>query len=126
MNQFVKFILVGIANTSLGYAVIFSCMYLVGLSAVNSNIIGYFVGLTISYALNRGFIFKSQSKPKSEFARFLAVFLFAYLANLGVLISLLRYSDVNEGVAQVLAGLFYVFTTFLLNKYYVFRNLLVK
>lgn len=122
MNQFIKFLMVGVLNTSLGYAVIFSCMYLAGLSAVASNVTGYLVGLIISYALNRNFTFKSTSKSGLEIARFLFVFLVAYLANLGVLILLIRYAAVHEGAAQVLAGMVYVVTSFLMNKYYVFRS----
>jgi putative flippase GtrA len=122
MNQFARFVMVGVLNTLLGYAVIFSCMYLAGLSAVASNMAGYLVGLTISYALNRSFTFKSTSTSKLEVARFLFVFAAAYLANLGVLVMLIRYAGVHEGVAQVLAGAVYVVTSFLMNKYYVFRG----
>lgn len=126
MIQFLKFVMVGTLNTALGYAVIFACMYLLGLSAVLSNVTGYLFGLTFSYALNRNFTFKSTSKSKTELVRFLFVFLVAYFANLGVLLALLRYAEMNEGFAQVLAGAVYVVTSFLMNKYYVFRRLALE
>lgn len=126
MIQFLKFMLVGTLNTALGYAVIFACMYLLGLSAVLSNVTGYLFGLTISYALNRSFTFKSTSKSKTELLRFLIVFLIAYLANLGVLLASIRYAGMHEGMAQVLAGAVYVATSFLMNKYYVFRRLVLE
>lgn len=126
MIQFLKFVMVGTLNTALGYAVIFACMYLLGFSAVLSNVTGYLFGLTISYALNRSFTFKSTSKSKTEVVRFLFVFLVAYLANLGVLLALIRYAGMHEGVAQVSAGAVYVVTSFLMNKYYVFRRLALE
>ena len=126
MIQFLKFVVVGTLNTALGYAVIFACMYLLGLSAVLSNVTGYLFGLTISYVLNRSFTFKSTSKSTTEVVRFLFVFLIAYLANLGVLLALIRYAGMHEGVSQILAGAVYVVTSFLMNKYYVFRRLALE
>lgn len=122
MIQLIKFLLVGVFNTALGYAVIFSCMYLLALSAVLSNVIGYSAGLIFSYTLNRTVTFKNISKSKTDIFRFLLVFLVAYFVNLFVLLFLIRVTGFNEGVAQVLAGLVYVMVSFLLNKYYVFRQ----
>lgn len=122
MTQFFKFLIAGLLNSSIGYSIIFFCMYLLGVSAVVSNIIGYLCGLIISYALNRHFIFKSTSKSRIEIVRFLFVFLVAYVFNLGMLLVLIQYVKINEGLAQVFAGSVYVLTTFIMNKYYVFRN----
>jgi putative flippase GtrA len=120
MKQLIKFVIVGVLNTLLGYAVIFACMYLLGATAVVSNVVGYAAGLVLSYVLNRKVTFKSTSKSKSEIFRFLLVFMVAYLANLIVLLLLIRVGSAHEGVAQVLAGVVYVFVSFVLNKYYVF------
>lgn len=122
MKQLIKFLMVGILNTLLGYAIIFFSMYFLSLTAVVSNIIGYMVGLVLSYVLNRKVTFQSTSKSKAEIVRFLLVFLVAYLANLGALLMLIRVGGVHEGVAQVLAGVIYVFVSFFLNKYYVFHH----
>jgi putative flippase GtrA len=126
MIQFLKFILVGTLNTALGYAVILGCMYLLGISAVLSNLTGYLFGLTISYVLNRNFTFKSTSKSKTELLRFLIVFLLSYLANLVVLLASIHYAGMHEMIAQVLAGMVYVVTSFLMNKYYVFSRLVLE
>jgi putative flippase GtrA len=120
MKQLLKFAAVGVVNTALGYAVIFACMYLADLSAVTSNVIGYAVGLIVSYVLNRSFTFRSAAPPRREIIRFVAIFLLAYLANLAALVLLIRHAGVHEGVAQVIAGVVYFALSFLLNKYYVF------
>jgi putative flippase GtrA len=122
MNIFAKFIAVGILNTALGYAAIFGFMYLLGASPILSNAAGYLIGLSVSYVLNRRFTFKSSAKTSPELLRFLLVFLVSYLANLAVLLILIQNLEVHQGIAQVLAGVVYVATSFLMNKYYVFRH----
>ena len=52
----------------------------------------------------------------------MAIFLLAYLANLAVLVLLIRHAGVHEGAAQVLAGVVYFGLSFVLNKYYVFAE----
>ena len=122
MNQFSRFLSVGVANTALGYAVIFGCMYLAGLSPELSNAAGYAVGLLVSYFLNRHFTFRSAQRRSTEFVRFGIVFLVAYTANLAVLIVLVRTLEVHGGLSQLIAGVIYIGTAYLLNKHYVFRS----
>lgn len=122
MNQFSRFLSVGVANTALGYAVIFGCMYLAGLSPELSNAAGYAVGLLISYFLNRHFTFRSAQRRSAEFLRFGVVFLVAYTANLAVLTVLVRTLEVHGGLSQLIAGVSYIGTAYRLNKHYVFRS----
>jgi putative flippase GtrA len=116
-----RFATVGVLNTLLGYAVIFLCMYVLGQGAVTSNVIGYAVGLLVSFVLNRTFTFRSTSAALPEAFRFLVIFVLAYLANLGVLIFLTRQLHVHEGLSQVLAGAVYFVLSFALSKCYVFK-----
>lgn len=122
MNQFSRFLSVGVANTALGYAVIFGCMYLAGLSPEISNAAGYAAGLLLSYFLNRHFTFRSAQRRNAEFLRFGIVFLVSYTANLAVLTFLVRTLEVHGGLSQLIAGVFYIGTAYLLNKHYVFRS----
>lgn len=122
MNQLSRFLLVGVFNTALGYAVIFGCMYLAGLSPELSNAAGYMVGLLVSYFLNRYFTFRSAQRRSTEFARFVLVFLTAYTGNLVVLVVLVRILTVHAGFSQVIAGVIYIGTAYMLNKHYVFRS----
>ena len=122
MKQFLRFAAVGVANTAIGYAVIFACMYLLKMGAVASNVVGYAVGLVVSYLLNRNFTFRSVAARAPELLRFVSIFLLAYLANLCVLMLLIRRLDMHEGVAQVLAGVAYFVLSFLMSKYYVFAG----
>lgn len=122
MRQFLRFLTVGVINTVLGYCIIFACMYLAGLSAEVSNVIGYAVGLITSYLLNRNYTFRSKQRHHGEIVRFIAVFAIAYAANFIALIVLIRELGVHEGASQILAGAVYVLTSYAMNKFYVFRN----
>ncbi|HYD80936.1 MAG TPA: GtrA family protein [Paucimonas sp.] len=122
MNQFFRYILVGVMNSAVGYSVIFGCMYLAGLSPEASNIVGYAVALVVSYLLNRHYTFNSTQKRRSEITRFLAVFAVAYGLNFLALLALVYRLGVHEGASQIIAGVVYVAFSYLMNKYYVFRR----
>ena len=121
MKQFFRFLTVGGFNTIFGYCVIFACMYIAQMSPESSNVAGYTVGLVASYVLNRNYTFNSRQNRGSEIVRFLLVFLVAYASNFAVLVVLIRLIGIHEGASQVLAGLVYVLTSFIMNKYYVFK-----
>lgn len=121
MKQFFRFLTVGVINTVLGYCVIFACMYLAKMSPEVSNVAGYAVGLIASYVLNRKYTFNSKQNRRNEIIRFLAVFVVAYASNYVVLILLIHRLGVHEGVSQILAGLIYVITSYVMNKHYVFN-----
>jgi putative flippase GtrA len=120
-GEFFRFLLVGVFNTALGYSVIFFCMYVTGMSPVASNITGYAVGLVASYGLNRTYTFKSLQSKSGEMVRFLGVFVVAFLLNLLVLVVCIDKLHLHDGGSQVLAGIAYVASSYLLNKYYVFK-----
>lgn len=122
MKQFFRFLTVGVINTLLGYCVIFSCMYLLKMSPESSNVVGYAVGLVASYSLNRKFTFNSTQKRLNEIVRFLVVFAVAYGLNFAVLVLLIHNFNIHAGVSQVLAGVAYVVVSFVMNKFYVFKN----
>ena len=122
MRQFLRFLTVGVVNTVFGYCIIFACMYLAGLSAEVSNVVGYAFGLVTSYLLNRHYTFKSKQQHRGEIIRFMAVFAIAYAANFIALIVLIRELGVHEGMSQILAGAVYVLASYAMNKFYVFKN----
>lgn len=122
MIQVLRFALVGVANTALGYAVIFGCMYGLGWGALASNVAGYAVGLVVSFTLNRRFTFRSEGKARAELLRFICIFAVAWSANFAVLIVLLNVVHVHEVFAQILAGIVYFVLSFVLSKYYVFAE----
>jgi putative flippase GtrA len=123
VKQFARFVAVGIANTVFGYALIFGFMFIAGWSPEVSNIAGYSIGLITSYVMNRTITFRSTNERKSEFVRFLAVFAISFGANFVALWIMLHLLGVQDWLAQILAGLVYVATSYLLNRAFVFGGL---
>ena len=96
-------------------------MYALRLSPEASNVIGYVVGLTTSYLLNRIFTFRSGGRKLPEFARFVMIFLISFAANFVALTALLHVA-VHPIASQLIAGVIYVATSYLLNRSFVFRQ----
>lgn len=121
MIQLIKYLAVGAFNTLFGYGIIFACMYLLGIGAAVSNMIGYAVGLGVSYLLHRKVTFQSTQGRRAEALRFLGAFGVAYALNLLVLMLLIERLHVHKGWAQVWAGVVYVASSFIIQKFYVFK-----
>jgi putative flippase GtrA len=84
--RILRFGLVGLLNTALGYAAILAALAL-GYGDLQSNAMGYAAGLGVSFFLNRRWTFKSEVATRPGVVlRYLAVFLVAYSANLAVVI----------------------------------------
>ncbi len=125
MKQFLRFIIVGVLNTLVGYSIIFGCMYLLKMSPQASNAIGYGISLYISYFLHRNLTFNSKQRKRDEVTRFLVVFLIAYASNFVALLVSIHKLGINEGLSQIFAGVVYVAVSFVMNKYYVFKTISV-
>ncbi|MBB6445616.1 GtrA family protein [Bacillus benzoevorans] len=78
---FVRFIIVGVANTIIGLTVMFLFYHLLGLSYWMATFFGNTIGACVSYCLNRSFTFKSKASVSQSLVRFAAVILFCYFVS---------------------------------------------
>lgn len=121
VHQALKFGLVGVVNTAIGFGCIVAMTFL-GSTPVVANMLGYAVGLVSSYILNSLYTFNAEKgigSPRRA-ARFLAVFLFCWMCNvilLGVLVPILPVL-----VAQAGAMALYTVLFFILSRIFVFRS----
>ncbi len=121
-RQFISYVLIGIFNTTWGYALIFFLMYIAGLSPVMSNVITYSIGLFATYLLNRKITFKSKNKINKEFIRFLVVYVIAYAANLLALVTCIDIINIHAGVSQIIASIFYILASFTAMRLFVYAK----
>ena len=91
-----------------------------GLSATMSNIIGYFFGAILSYTLNRKYTFKSKDIKHSEALKFFMVLGISYLLNFMTLQWLLE--SINPYYAQLISAIVYTLSSFVLAKFFVFKE----
>jgi putative flippase GtrA len=119
MRLFSRFVLVGLANTALGYAVILGVTLATG-NAWLGNLIAYALVVPVSFISHRRFSFQHDGAPTQAFFRYLPVVVAAYALNalaLGVMLHL----GAPVLAAQVLAMSLYVVVTFLGGRFIVFR-----
>lgn len=84
-RQLVRYGLVGLANTAIGYGMILAGLWF-GLGDYPSNALGYAVGLCFSFFANRRFTFGQRGNVAAgEIARFLVCFVLSYAANLAII-----------------------------------------
>ena len=95
-----RFGTVGVVNTLLSIAVIFSLKGFAGAPDLPANAAGYAVGLACSFALNKNWTFQHQGHLLPALVRFLSVFAVAYLFNIGVVFALIG-AGFNDYLAHV-------------------------
>ena len=106
-------------NTLFGFTVIFVLM-LLGTGATLSNAIGYALGSIVSYVLNKKYTFQTKEKSNVEAVKFFTVLGIAYVLNFFTLQWLLLLT--NPYLAQVGAAIVYTLSSFILAKFYVFKD----
>ena len=119
--ELIKFILVGCVNTAVGYSIILTLMFAFAWAPVPANVVGFAIGLVVSYFLNKTFTFSERQAAPSSIPRFIAVFAVAYSVNLIVLTSVLRFEIAPAFIAQGLGICAYSGLFFLLCRRFVFR-----
>jgi putative flippase GtrA len=120
-----RFALVGAANTAVGLAVIAGLDLGLGVDPHLANAGGYVVGVAVGFALNRGFVFRSDGHLGRTGARYLAAVVMAFAANQLVLAGALHlYSGMALGrlAAQATAMASYTALLFGLCRLWVFRS----
>jgi putative flippase GtrA len=118
--QFFRFLLVGFANTVLGFSLIFFFMLVLNLGHVTSNVLSYMIGLLVSYAMHKKYTFK---KNKNRVFSFVICFAVSYSINLSVLIVLVDVISFNKIAAQVISCMSYILVFYFMNKWYVFKDI---
>jgi len=113
-----RFFLSGLFNAFIGYSVIFLLLYL-GYEDNISNFFGYLSGTIISYFMSTLFVFENKLS-KSNMIKFIIVIIFSYILNLFTL-NYVIYLSVNNYLAQIVSGVIFTVSNFILQKYFVYR-----
>ncbi|MGC8718848.1 MAG: GtrA family protein [Thermodesulforhabdaceae bacterium] len=112
---------IGVLNTIVGHGTIFGLMFL-GLNPYISNILGYIVGISFSYLLNKSWNFRSKKPHREAYPRFVLSLMIAYIVNVAILFIGLDIVGLNKYIAQIVAGGFYAAIGFLASRYIVFSE----
>ena len=119
--QMARFGAVGLLNTALGLAAIYVCMYVLSVGTELANALGYAVGLSLGFWLNRRWTFASTRRIGDAAPRYALVVAGAWLINL-VVVSLTARSGMNPYLAQICGVAPYTALCFLGCRFYVFSK----
>lgn len=123
-QSFVRFVLVGLFNTGLGYGLYLSFHYGMNLHPNLANFASYAIAVAVAFFLYRGFVFGAgEGDRTSEVIKFVVCFLAAFLLNQGILYILFEVLAVHAAIAQALAMIVYTVSFYLLNKRVVFSHI---
>ena len=83
MKKFLRFLLSGFINTLATYITSIILLKILNLFLLVINLLGYIVGIFVSFYLNRNFVFKSNNPEiKKQFYKFIFACLISYFINL--------------------------------------------
>lgn len=119
--QFIRFLIVGVANTLVGLSVIYAAKYFFHAGDVVANAIGYGIGICVSFFLNSRWTFAYEGAVLPAVAKFILGTAVAYGANLLTVVVAIDYFGLNSYLAQAMGMPVYTVTAYVASRYIVFR-----
>lgn len=119
--RFAAYSIAGVANAIVGVSSILIAGAL-GASAVLANIIGYGLGLMVSFSLNSRITFRGRKVDLATVLRFLIGFAIAFAVNIGVVAAASDWTRWPKSIASLAGTPLYVVLFFLLCEHWVFRH----
>ena len=117
-NQMINFIKIGLLNTMF-YYIIYSSLIYINLGYKLSVLIATMVGVIFSFKTFGKFVFNNEDK--SIIFKFISVYILLYFININIISILYDYS-INYYISGLFATLCCAVLSFILNKWYVFKN----
>lgn len=133
-NHFLRFMIVGVVNTCIGFSIMFICLSLFHLGYWVSSATGNSIGAVISYFLNRRYIFNSNVRVGIGFIRFSIVILICYFFSYKIGIDLVGFTlnkyqisgQYVEGIALLFGSGLYTVSNYIGQRYFVFQKRVIK
>lgn len=116
------FLLVGSANTLIGYAIFGLAYKVLGFGYNAALMIAYALGILIGYTNHRRITFKSTSKHRQAFARFGLTYALIYVFNAGLLIIFSELGGLDPLIGQAIALFFVTIVSFVIQRAWVFKS----
>jgi putative flippase GtrA len=117
----VRFALTGVLNTLVGLGTIFALKWCVGMNDSTANLLGYGVGLVVSYLVNSRWTFRYRQSLLPVLPQYLLVILIAYLVNLAVVHWCIGELQFNSYMAQACGVIPYATLSYTLLRWFVFK-----
>ena len=126
IRQSLRFGTVGLANTAIGLLAIYAVIFFFNTGPAIANAIGYAIGLTVSFALNRFWTFSDNRSIAKVLPLYLLAAAFSYLLNLSVVLLGTFHFGVGPYLVQFFGIGIYTLTMFLGCRWFVFKTPVFK
>ena len=127
-KTFVKFVLVGIANTCFGTAIMFLFYNVFHLGYWISSISNYLFGSILSFVLNKRFTFENNNNNPIVILKFILTILICYSIAYSVAKPLVRillcdFSDsIKDNISMVIGMCIFVILNYMGQRFFAFNN----
>jgi putative flippase GtrA len=118
--QTIKFGLVGLLNTLIGYGVFF--IFLSWVPYIYALFVANIIGASNSFFWNKYWTFKSKNKYHAEILRFVLVYTFTFIINAMLLSLAISKYHINAKIAQAFILILVTLISFFGHKYWSFRK----
>lgn len=118
--ELAKFASVGLLNTLIGLAIIYSLKWGLRWGDVGANLVGYLICIGFGFVLNGRWTFGKASLNSRHLGGYLAVAAIAYLMNLFAVLMSMKAFQVSGDCAQLVGVPMFTLSSFVLNKIFVF------
>jgi putative flippase GtrA len=122
LYQLLRFGTVGLVNTAIGLASIYVVMFFFNTGPLFANAVGYLIGLSVSFFLNRTWTFNNGKPISKVLPRYIVVVVIAYMLNLISLLCSMTIFSINPYLAQLLGIGIYTTCMFLGSRWFVFNH----
>jgi putative flippase GtrA len=121
LHQLQRFILTGIINTLVGYAIYAFGVVVLGWSYFWSVVLSYVVGVTFSYFMFRRFVFTTGDRSWRSYMRFIPTYIVLFIINVSAMFILVDIRNWNKLLAQAVVVVFCAALSFIINRIFVFK-----
>ena len=118
--ELAKFAGVGLLNTIVGLAIIYSLKWYLDWGDALANLVGYSVCITLGFLLNGRWTFERSSLNARHLVGYFLVAGVAYIMNLIVVLASMEMLHLPGDRAQLVGVPVFTLTSYLLNKIFVF------
>ena len=119
--SFFKFVVVGVTNTTGGYA-FYAVLLALGVNYALALTLEYVVGIAYGFLLNKRWTFKAQGEPAQQAWRFAALYGFIYMLNVTLLMLLVERWTLSPYLAQIFILGFLTLLSFVVQKRWIFTK----
>lgn len=91
-----------------------------------STTIAWFFSIVFAYFTNKVFVFKSREMDiltlTKEFSLFIFYRVLSYLMDLGLMVFLVEWFNVNDLIAKIFSNILVVILNYIFSRYFIFRS----